>query len=89
MTGGHTGSTAIALELAREAAMAAGERDLVTGLRTKTHMGQPDWNATLQQIAQLHAPEKVDVFFCGPSGLGAIVRRAARRAGMRFRDEKF
>jgi predicted ferric reductase/Ca2+-binding EF-hand superfamily protein len=89
MTGGHAGSTAVALELAREAAMAAGDRDVITGLRTKTHMGQPDWDATLQGIARLHAPERVDVFFCGPPGLGAIVRRAARRAGMRFRDEKF
>lgn len=89
MTGGHAGSTAVALELAREAAMAAGDADLITGLRTKTHMGQPDWDDTLQRIARLHAPEKVDVFFCGPPGLGAIVRRAARRAGMRFRDEKF
>ncbi|HEX8792253.1 MAG TPA: EF-hand domain-containing protein [Polyangiaceae bacterium] len=89
MTGGHAGSTAIALELAREAAMAAGERDVITGLRTKTHMGAPDWDAELQDIARLHAPEKVDVFFCGPPGLGAIVRRAARRHGMRFRDEKF
>lgn len=89
MTGGHAGSTAVALELAREAAIAAGARDVITGLRTKTHIGQPDWDATLQGIARLHAPEKVDVFFCGPPGLGAIVRRAARRAGMRFRDEKF
>lgn len=89
MTGGHAGSTAIALELAREAAMAAGDADVITGLRTKTHMGAPDWDATLQGIAKQHAPEKVDVFFCGPPGLGAIVRRAARRAGMRFRDEKF
>jgi predicted ferric reductase/Ca2+-binding EF-hand superfamily protein len=89
MTGGHAGSTAVALELAREAAMAAGDADVITGLRTKTHMGQPDWDATLQGIARLHAPEKVDVFFCGPPGLGAKVRRAARRTGMSFRDEKF
>ncbi len=89
MTGGHAGSTAVALELAREAAMAAGDADVITGLRTKTHKGQPDWDATLQGIARLHAPEKVDVFFCGPPGLGAKVRRAARRAGMSFRDEKF
>lgn len=52
-------------------------------------MGAPDWEAILQGIARLHAPERVDVFFCGPPGLAAVVRRAARRAGMRFRDEKF
>jgi hypothetical protein len=52
-------------------------------------MGRPNWDATLEAIAQEHAPEKVDVFFCGPPGLGSIIRRASERAGMRFRDEKF
>lgn len=89
MTGGHGGATATALELAREAARAAGDPDLVTGLMTRTHMGHPDWDAALRAIAEKHAPEKVDVYFCGPPGLGRVVRRAARRANMSFREEKF
>jgi predicted ferric reductase/Ca2+-binding EF-hand superfamily protein len=89
MTGGRAGLMSAALELAREMEHAAGERDVFTGLRTKTHVGHPDWNAILQAIATSHAPEKVDVFFCGPPGLGKLVRRASARAGMRFRDEKF
>ena len=30
--------------------------------------GPPDWERMLYLIAKQHAPEKVDVFFCGPSG---------------------
>jgi predicted ferric reductase len=89
MTGGRVGATATALELARATAHAAGDRDVLTGLRSHTNVGQPDWNAILGAIAAQHAPEQVDVFFCGPPGLGAKVREASRRAGMRFRDEKF
>jgi NADPH oxidase 5 len=89
MSGGRAGTTSAALELAREISHAAGERDIFTGLLTKTHVGHPDWTAILRAIAQEHAPEKVDVFFCGPPGLGRIVRRASAFAGMRFRDEKF
>jgi predicted ferric reductase len=89
MTGGRAGVTSAALELAREISHAAGEHDVFTGLRTKTHMGRPDWGVTLQAIAHEHAPEKVDVFFCGPPGLGNTVRRATVPLGMRFRDERF
>jgi predicted ferric reductase/Ca2+-binding EF-hand superfamily protein len=89
MTGGRAGAESAALELAREAAHDAGDRDIFTGLRTRTRKGQPDWGAELQAIAQQHAPAKVDVFFCGPPGLGRTIRREATRLGMRFRDEKF
>jgi predicted ferric reductase len=89
LTGGRAGVTSAVLELAREIEHAAGDRDLVTGLKTKTHMGHPDWEATLGAIAREHAPHVVDVYFCGPPPLGRIVRAAARRAGMRFREERF
>jgi NADPH oxidase 5 len=89
MTGGRAGVTATALELAREASRAAGDRDLLTGLKTRTQMGYPDWDSVLYSIAKTHAPAKVDVYFCGPPGLGKAVRRAARKANMTFREEKF
>jgi len=89
MTGGRAGVGSAALELAREAAHEAGDKDVFTGLRTHTHKGQPDWAAQLQAIAQQHAPAKIDVFFCGPPGLGRRIRREAARLGMTFRDEKF
>jgi hypothetical protein len=51
-------------------------------------MGYPDWDTVLRVIAQRHAPAEVDVYFCGPPGLGRVVRRAARRANMKYREEK-
>src|SRR4029077_18328304 len=82
MTGARTGVTAFGLELAREIMHAAGRSDLVTGLRTKTHMGQPDWEKMLGGIAKQHAPDRVDVFFCGPHGLAKKLQPICQHLGM-------
>ncbi|MEZ4394933.1 MAG: EF-hand domain-containing protein [Polyangiales bacterium] len=89
MTGGREGATALGLELARAVQFEQGRRDLVTGLRSQTHMGPPDWDEALGAIARTHAPDTVEVFFCGPPGLGAKVRRACERLAMTFREEVF
>jgi ferredoxin-NADP reductase/Ca2+-binding EF-hand superfamily protein len=89
MTGGRAGATALGLELAREAMHSSGRSDLITGLRTHTHMGPPDWEAMLGTIARRHAPAKVDVFFCGPPGLARKLRHVCDRLGMSFREERF
>ena len=89
MTDGRTGVTAMGLELAREVMRAAGRSDLVTGLRTKTHLGQPDWERLLGGVAKQHASEPVDVFFCGPPGLARRLRPLCTRFGMRFHEERF
>ena len=86
---GRHGLTALALEAARALAHEAGESDVVTGLRTKTHMGHPDWAAELGAIAAAHAPATVPVFYCGPPGLGRKLRRVCARLGMPFRQELF
>jgi predicted ferric reductase/Ca2+-binding EF-hand superfamily protein len=88
MTDGRAGVTALALELSREIMKAAGRSDLVTGLRTKTHLGPPDWDGLLGAVAGQH-DEAPDVFFCGPPGLGAKLRPICARLGMRFREERF
>jgi ferredoxin-NADP reductase/Ca2+-binding EF-hand superfamily protein len=89
MTGARTGVTTLGLELAREVMHAAGRSDIVTGLRTKTHIGHPDWEAMLGAIAEQHRPARVDVFFCGPHGLARKLARLCRRLGMTFREERF
>jgi predicted ferric reductase/Ca2+-binding EF-hand superfamily protein len=89
MTGGHAGSTSAALEVARAMMHAEGHRDLVTGLLSATHMGHPDWTSELTRIARAHAPERVDVFFCGPVGLGRKLRSLAEGLSMRFHEERF
>jgi predicted ferric reductase/Ca2+-binding EF-hand superfamily protein len=89
MTSARTGVTALGLELARELMHASGRSDIITGLRTKTHMGPPDWESMLRAIAERHAPARVDVFFCGPPGLSKSLAPLCRRLGMGFREERF
>jgi predicted ferric reductase/Ca2+-binding EF-hand superfamily protein len=89
MTGGRGGATAAGLEVARGVLHAAAQRDIVTGLKTLTHMGHPDWEAVLSGIAAQHAPEPVDVYFCGPQGLARKLQPICARLQMRFREERF
>ena len=89
MTAGRADSTALAVELARQVLHDAGKDDIVTGLRTHTHMGQPDWERMLYLIREQHAPVAVDVYFCGPPGLATKLRPICARLGMSFREEKF
>jgi predicted ferric reductase len=89
MTAGRTGATAFGLELAREIARDAGHSDVVTGLRTHTHMGHPDWKEMLSKIKETHAGEQAHVFFCGPPGLGKSIRKVCAELDMPFREEKF
>ena len=89
MTGARTGVTALGLELAREIMHASGRSDIITGLKTKTHMGHPDWDAMLGEIKRIHEGQEVDVFFCGPRGLAKKLEPICERLGMSFREERF
>jgi predicted ferric reductase len=89
MTGARAGATALGLELAREAMHSSGRSDLITGLRTHTHLGPPDWEQMLGTIKKRHEPAKVDVYFCGPPGLSKKLREVCERLGMPFREERF
>ncbi len=89
MTNGRCDVTSTALHLARDVLHATGHRDIVTGLRAKTHMGDPDWETLLRDIVKQHAPETVDAYFCGPHGLAVKLRPVCERLGMRFREERF
>ena len=89
MTAGRADTTALGVEIARQVMHESGKDDIVTGLRTHTHMGQPDWERMLYLSREEHAPEKVDVYFCGPPGLGAKIRPICTRLGMTFREERF
>ena len=66
-----------------------GHGDIITGLRTNTHFGPPDFQTWFGRIANAHEKGTVDVFFCGPPGLGKIVRRYAESFGMTYREERF
>lgn len=50
---------------------ANGEVDAITGLRTPTNFGRPNWDAIFRGIRKIHAPAEAGVFFCGPKPLGS------------------
>jgi NADPH oxidase 5 len=89
MTGARSGVTSMGLEMAREVLHAAGRSDLITGLRTHTHFGHPDFQALLGEIVRRHAPATVDVYFCGPPGLAKKLRGTCEGLHMTFREERF
>ena len=74
MTGAQAGATALGLELSRAVMHGSGRSDLITGLRTHTHAGAPDWPALLGQIQRRHPTDGIDVYFCGPRGLARELR---------------
>ncbi len=63
--------------------------DLITGLKSRTKTGRPDWDTIFRDVAQQHAPEKVDVYFCGPPGLSLQLRNLCHKYGFGYRKENF
>ncbi len=89
LTGGKGGLSAVALNLARFAARRASGTDTITGIEAETRIGHPDFDADFAQIAVAHGASAVDVYYCGPHGLGRSLRQICRRRALRFHDEKF
>ena len=89
MTGGREQLDAAALELAREVFYAKTHRDVVTGLAARTKFGRPDWEALLTEIIREHAPERVEVFMCGPMALVRELDPLCDRLGVPFHHEVF
>jgi NADPH oxidase 5 len=89
MTGGREQLDSAALALAREVFYAKTRRDIVTGLAAHTQFGRPDWDALLTSILREHAPERVEVFMCGPGALTRELQPLCRKLGMGFRHEVF
>ncbi|KAI0427578.1 ferric reductase NAD binding domain-containing protein [Xylaria sp. FL1042] len=49
------------------------DKDAITGLRSPTNFGRPNWDMIFRGIRKLHAPAEAGVFFCGPKGLGSTL----------------
>ncbi|KAI9772020.1 MAG: hypothetical protein M1840_001308 [Geoglossum simile] len=47
------------------------EQDAITGLRSPTSFGRPNWDVVFRSIRKIHEPADAGVFFCGPKGLGS------------------
>ncbi|WP_016949510.1 EF-hand domain-containing protein [Anabaena sp. PCC 7108] len=63
--------------------------DLITGLKSRTKTGRPDWDEIFRDLAKQHAPHKIDVFFCGPPGLSTQLKSLCTKYGFGYRKENF
>lgn len=64
------------------------KRDLITGLKTRTNAGRPNWDKVFKQI-QVQKKGKVTVFYCGPPQLAKTLRVKCDQYGFAFRKEIF
>lgn len=89
ITSARADTAASTLGVALDLLAARTGRDPVTGLRTRTRFGPPDWDALFDEIRRANPEAQTGVFFCGPHGLAPTLRRAAASRAMRFHEEQF
>lgn len=78
----------IGLQVALDLMYEKTQTDLITGLRTKTQPGRPDWNQIFTNIKKENKG-KVKVFICGPPTLGEAVKEVATKHRIPFSKENF
>ncbi|XP_030829321.1 NADPH oxidase 5 [Strongylocentrotus purpuratus] len=78
----------IGLQMALDIMHKKGHRDLITGLKTRTQPGRPDWNKIFTQIAR-EKKGKVQVFFCGSPTLAKIIKKSCEKFNFSFHKENF
>lgn len=58
------------------------KRDLITGLKTRTNAGRPNWDKVFKQLQEQNKG-KITVFYCGPPQLARVLRVKCDRSGYR------
>ncbi|XP_053206300.1 NADPH oxidase 5-like isoform X2 [Panonychus citri] len=79
---------ALGLQLALGLMHEKKERDLITGLRTKTKPGRPNWNQLFDTI-NVSKKGKVTTFYCGAPVLGKQLHNLCNQYGFNFHKEIF
>ncbi|XP_075986113.1 NADPH oxidase [Anticarsia gemmatalis] len=79
---------AVGLQLAMDLLHEKEKRDLITGLKTRTNAGRPNWDKVFKQLQEQHKG-KVTVFYCGPPQLARVLRVKCDQFGFTFRKEVF
>ncbi|KAL8197383.1 UNVERIFIED_CONTAM: hypothetical protein K2H54_022614 [Gekko kuhli] len=79
---------AVGLQMALDLLAKKEKRDSITGLKTRTLPGRPDWNQIFPKLA-LQRRGKVHVFFCGSPALAKVIRAHCEQFGFRFFKEHF
>ncbi|XP_034653677.1 NADPH oxidase 5 isoform X3 [Drosophila subobscura] len=84
----RTDMKAVGLQLALDLLHEKGKRDLITGLKTRTNAGRPNWDKVFKQL-QAQQKGKVTVFYCGPPQLAKTLRYKCDQYGFSFRGSEF
>ena len=79
---------AVALHMALDILHQKEKRDLVTGLKTRTNGGRPNWNKVFTQLRHENKG-KVTIFFCGNPMLAKTLMTKCEEFGFEFRKENF
>ncbi|NXG17011.1 NOX5 oxidase, partial [Grallaria varia] len=85
---GRSDVKGLGLQVALDLLAAQEKRDSITGLRTRTQPGRPDWSQVFGKVAE-EKIGKVQVFFCGSPALAKVIRGHCERFGFRFSKENF
>ena len=79
---------AVGLQLALDLMYEKEHRDLITGLKSRTNAGRPNWNKVFLQLRQQNKG-KVTVFYCGNPVLAKMLRLKCEEFGFAFKKEVF
>ena len=66
----------------------SGGKDILTGLKSRTNAGRPNWDKIFQKL-QAERKGKITVFYCGNPVVASIIRGKCEQFGFDFRKEVF
>ncbi|XP_008299079.1 NADPH oxidase 5 [Stegastes partitus] len=79
---------AIGLQMALDLLAKKEKRDSITGLRTRTQPGRPEWGKVFQKVFEENKG-KVHVFYCGSPALAKVIKAQCEHFGFNFYKENF
>ena len=79
---------AVGLELALDLLHEKENRDLVTGLKSRTKAGRPNWDKVFTDLREQNRGQ-ITVFYCGNPAVADILRAKCRQFGFNFSKEVF
>uniref|UniRef100_A0AAV2L1C1 Uncharacterized protein n=1 Tax=Knipowitschia caucasica TaxID=637954 RepID=A0AAV2L1C1_KNICA len=79
---------AIGLQMALDLLAKKEKRDSITGLRTRTQPGRPNWAKVFHKVSE-EKKGKVHVFYCGSPALAKVIKAECENFGFHFYKENF
>ena len=83
-----TDMKAVALQMAFDLVYEKEHRDVVTGLKSRTQAGRPNWNKVFTKLEK-EDKGKVTVFYCGNQAAGKIIKDHCTKFNFKFKKEVF